>query len=325
MTEFKPIIQLKTWLNMEFAVGCPYSCAYCFRVDDGNFDLNKPMTMISPRALIDELENSPLFIPDLTHLSISGTGSDAFVKQNTKNTFEILSILDKKEHKNWVAIVTKSKLSKNDIKVLESFRNIRLVIFVTYSEMPSSIEKVLNETRIDTLRKLKQSSIKSVLYWRPLIEGVNTSVRQLSKVLAVGEKYADAFVISGLRYSDPISSNIKKCGYTLPVIDWEPGQHKTITKETRKLILELYQKKKCSKPLFYKSSCAISYFEKQPDYNAHWSKAEKNCPTSCPSSQKNICKEQSLKGYANDAANIPSELSREQATYHRQKHRLPLK
>jgi len=323
--EFKPIIQLKTWLDMEFAVGCPYSCAYCFRVDDGNFDLNKPKTVICPGALVEELEKSPLFIPDMTHLSISGTGSDGFVRQNIKNTFEILSILDKKRYKNSVAIVTKSRLSEKDIKVLESYKNLTLVIFVTYSEMPSSIEKVSNKTRIDTLKQLAQSHIKSVLYWRPIIEGINTSPKQLSKVLEIGEKYADAFVISGLRYSDSISNNINKCGHTLPRIDWEPGQHKTVTKETRKLILELYQKKNCSKPLFYKSSCVISNFEKQPDFNAHWIKAEKNCSPFCPSDQKDICKKQSQRGWANDIADIPSELSREQATYYRQKHRLPIR
>ncbi len=317
------IIQLKSWLNLEPSIGCPNSCCYCFRHDDGLFNLKIPRPTISIKTLIKRLEKHPFFIPDITHLSISGTMSDAFLAQNKERTFSLLEHLDKKEYKNWITIVTKGEITENDAKRLKKLHNITPVIFVTYSEMPSSMEGVSNKQRIKTIKELKKQGIKVVIYWRPLIKGFNTSKKQIKKILNIGEKYADAFVLSGLRISENIKDYMKSKGLNLPKEEWD-SDHKIISKGIKEKIFHLYKENKCNKPLFFKSSCAVSFLEKMPDFNAHWSKPNKNCSPYCPKDQRERCELQTNKKIPKEImAKIPN-LSREEKTFYKQKYRLPV-
>jgi len=41
--------------------------------------------------------------------------------------------------------------------------------------------------------------------------------------------------------------------------------------------------------LFRKTSCGVSYLKGTSDYNAHWSRYEKNCLETCPEEQRERC------------------------------------
>lgn len=317
------ITQLKSWLDIEPSVGCPNKCAYCHRISDGDFYLTKPKATILIERLFLKLQKHPLFIPNETHLSINGIMSDAFLAENKNRTFRFLRLLEKANYKNWVTIITKAFISKNDAKILKKFKNIKPVIFVTYSEMPSFIERVPNSQRIKSLKNLKQAGVKCVLYWRPLVKNVNDSSKKLDKILNIGQRYADAFVLSGLRLTEKNRIYLEGKGVNLANENWHPD-HKIISTSTKERIFRKYQEKKCKTPLFLKSSCAVSFFETKPDFNAHWSKIEKNCSPFCPREQKIRCKKQSLKNLSTLARRRLINLSREEKTFFRQKYRLPI-
>lgn len=198
------ITQLKSWLNLEPSIGCPNSCAYCYRHEDGDFELRTPKPTLPVEELVEQLEEHPFFIPHETHLSINGTKSDAFLPQNKERTFRLMDMLDSRGYRNWVTVVTKAGISPDDARRLKSFSNIKVVVYVTYSEMPSFIERVPNQQRIESMKSLNSDGVKTILYWRPIIAGFNTSREQLGRVLDVGGRYADAFVLSGLRVSPVI-------------------------------------------------------------------------------------------------------------------------
>ena len=251
-TKFENITQLKSWLNLEPTSGCPYSCAYCFRNSDGDFALKEPIPLVSIEGLISDLLKHPLFVPDKTHLSISGTKGDAFLPQNKESTFQILKLLDDTGLKNLVTIVTKGLITKSDATRLKLFKKITPIVFVTYSEMPKTVESVPNEQRINSLENLHSEGIKTILYWRPIIDGYNNNESAIKKVLSIGEEFVDAFVISGLRMTKEIKNNFELLGLKLPDINWDPN-HKYISEETKSIIISQYRALKCQKPLFYKS------------------------------------------------------------------------
>ena len=317
------ITQLKSWLNIEPSIGCSNTCVYCYRHSDGDFYLRSPQPTIPLRNLFKQLQKHPLFVPNQTHLSINGIKSDAFLFENKVRTFKFLSLLDKAGYSNRVIITTKGLIDRNDAENLKKFKNIKPVIFVTYSEMPEGIEGVSNDQRIKSLKNLKEAGVECILYWRPLIKGVNDSEKQVRKVLDIGIKYANAFVLSGLRLTKEIRKYMEEKGLRLAKEDWHPD-HKIISASTKTKIYQNYQNKKCRIPLFLKSSCAVSFLEKETDFNAHWSKPEKNCSPFCPYQQKIRCKKQSLKKLPILTRKNLTNLSQEEKTFLRQKYRLPI-
>jgi len=320
----KLITQLKSWLNIEPSIGCPNDCVYCHRHTDGDFDLKIPQPTVAIGALFRCLQRHPLFTPNQTHLSINGVKSDAFLPENKKRTFQFLKLLDKMGYSNMVIITTKGLIDKNDAKNLRKLKHIKPVIFVTYSEMPRMLEKISNSQRIQSLKNLKKSGgIKCILYWRPLIKGINDSFKQIEKVLTIGEKYADAFVLSGLRLTPAIKKYMEKKKVKLAKENWHPD-HKIISGSTKTNIYREYLNKNCKIPLFLKSSCAVSYLEKLPDFNAHWINPEKNCSPFCPNEQKIRCKKQFSKKIPVLLKKKLINLSREEKTFFRQKYRLPI-
>lgn len=114
---------------------------------------------------------------------------------------------------------------------------------------------------------------------------------------------------------------MEKRGLRLPDEDWDP-HHKIVSKKVLRTIFGMYDEKGCKTPLFLKSSCAVSYFEELPDFNAHWTKPEKNCSPFCPQSQRELCAAQSRKSIPAEISRIAQTLTREEKTFYRQKHRL---
>ncbi|MEA2004506.1 MAG: hypothetical protein U9O53_06165, partial [archaeon] len=109
----------------------------------------------------------------------------------------------------------------------------------------------------------------------------------------------------------------------LPDNPWVAG-HKYLSPETVEKIYRIYSEMGCKKPLFKKSSCAASYIEHMPDFNAHWSNSSKNGSPFCPQEQKTRCKDQSRQILPYDIIPMIPSLTREQKTFYRQKYRLPV-
>ncbi|MGA3020559.1 MAG: radical SAM protein [Candidatus Micrarchaeales archaeon] len=284
---FEIIKQLKSWLAINPIIGCPSECAYCYRQDDNIFWVKEPVQIRTVEETLNNLLNHRFFLPNSTPIAICNMTTDPFFEKPKKFIYELLSKLDDSGYTNSVGLITKQLITKDDIAFLESLSNININVFVTYSEMPKNIEPIGNERRKQSLKNLSDSKIKTILYWRPIIEGQNTDEKRIKEVLDFGEKCADAFVISGLKISPNISASLEKQGVHL--VGEFKSDHKKISDGSTSNILNFYKEEDISTPLFRRTSCAVSYLKNISDYNAHWSNPQKNCLDTCPASQKQSC------------------------------------
>jgi len=282
--EVEVIKQLKSWLSVNPIIGCPLECKYCYRHDNDIFSIKKPKQIQSDEETLNELLNHRLFLPNSTPIAIHNMATDPFLKKPKETAFKILEELDELKYKNSTGLITKKIITKDDIAFLESLSNIDVNVLVTYSEMPKNIEPIGNEDRKKSLKNLSESKIKTVIYWRPLIKGQNTDEKRMETVLEYGENYADAFIVSGLKATPKISTFLENQGIQLEG-DFNLN-HKYFPEDVLNRMLELYNEKEISTPLFRRTSCAVSYLKDNPDYNAHWSKSWKNCLETCPQKQK---------------------------------------
>ena len=69
--------------------------------------------------------------------------TDPFISKEVKeSTFKILDILDNKGLKNIVTITTKGLLSEDDAIKLDKYKNIKIVIMVTYNGIKKEIQPI---------------------------------------------------------------------------------------------------------------------------------------------------------------------------------------
>lgn len=284
---FEVIKQQKSWLAVNPVIGCPSECKYCYRHDDNIFSVEEPIQIENEEETLNNLLNHRFFLLNSTPIAMHNMTTDPFFELPKKVTYRLLEGLDNLGYKNTVGLITKQLVTKDDISFLESLSNIDVNVLVTYSEMPESIEPIGNEKRIQSLKNLSNSSTKTILYWRPIINGQNTDEGKIRKVLEVGESCADAFVVSGLKASPKITAYLESRGIQVEG-NLNPN-HKYILGSDLEKILESYNKKEISTPLFRRTSCAISYLKCTSDYNAHWNTPKKNCLESCPKIQKQRC------------------------------------
>src|SRR5262249_28839899 len=114
--------------------------------------------------------------------------------------------------RNPVGITTKLRLRDTDLAHFRSLRHLRLVVFVSLALLPRRLEPVPVAPRIDNLHRLSAAQIPTVLYLRPIIEGVNDGRDTLKRLLVLADAYCDAVCIGGLRISPEIAANLAAAG-----------------------------------------------------------------------------------------------------------------
>jgi hypothetical protein len=124
---------------------------------------------------------------------------------------------------------------------------------------------------------------RTVLYWRPLVPGLNDSDEHLDQAYAL-HRYADATVFTGLFYRDQIAAYYRASG--LPEPFTETARRKIVPETLERRILAVFAD---SASLFRKTSCAVSYVHDLPDYNGHVGIREL-CDI-CPRAQLYTCRQ----------------------------------
>ncbi len=342
LRDFDVITQLKSWLSINPVIGCPTDCAYCIRHED-DIEITEPKQIETSSNAIEKLQQNRFFVPHKTHLAVHNMATDPFLpnSESKKVTFEILGGLDSLGYENNVGLITKHLVKEEDIDFLESLSNLNLTMMLSYSEMPERIEPQGNKVRIKTLENLSGSELNTILYWRPIVDGWNTDRERIDTVLENGEKYADAFVMSGLTFTEKIKENLKGRGIEPPYEKTDPLS-KQFPKQVVNKILETYREIGITKPLFRKTSCGVSYLEEESDYNTHWENREKYCLETCPKKQKERCynikppKESQVKSLMEKARiesgfkicdeflELDTKIEREELNYLRQNLRFPV-
>jgi DNA repair photolyase len=276
----------KSGLSLNHIQGCPLDCAYCIRHTYGLWDQRVPRALMSDAQAVEELVNHRYFQPHATPLQLFNRATDPFLPVVRPHTFAVLEDLDARGLRNHVLVITRHQMKPGDVDRLNALHNLKLSLLFTYSGIDDQrIEPYPSSVAAYSLRLMNAPShrkYRTILYWRPLVPGLNDSDEHLERAYALAH-YADATVFTGLFYRDEIAAYYRANG--LPEPYDETARRKIVPETLERRVLAAFDG---STPLFRKTSCAVSFAHGLPDYNGHVGIAE-ICDI-CPVSQLDLCR-----------------------------------
>jgi DNA repair photolyase len=275
----------KSGLSLNHVQGCPLDCAYCIRHTYGLWDQRQPRALMSDEEAVERLVSHRYFIPDVTPLQVFNRATDPFLPMVRQHTLAVLKNLDSRGLHNHVLLITRSRIMHNDCAQLSRLTSIRLTLLFTYSGIddvriepyPSKVAA----TSLKTASEVSPRRYRTILYWRPLVPGLNDSDQHLANAVRLS-RHADATVFTGLFYRDQIADYYRANG--LPEPYDETARRKIVPEELEQRVLTVFRG---HGPLFRKTSCAVSYAHGLADYNGHLGIREL-CDI-CPASQLKRC------------------------------------
>ena len=256
----------KSGLSLNHIVGCPLDCGYCVRHLFHNFKMKRPQLVMDDRAAVDALINHWAFRKHLTPIQIFNRATDPFLPGVKDHLFATLEELDRLALTNSVLVITRWKIEKDDVARLERLTHLKLTILVTWSGIEDiRIEPIDSSIAEASLRVLhaNASRTRKILYWRPLIAGVNDAAQYLERARRLSD-FADATVFTGLFHRDEIRQHFRAAG----VPDFYPdvARRKILPRDVERRVLAAL----AGKPLFRKTSCGVAFAHGIADYNGHY-------------------------------------------------------
>lgn len=165
--------------------------------------------------------------------------------------------------------------------------NLKVTLLFTYSGIEDQrIEPYPSAVAGGSLKLMSAISprcYRTVLYWRPLVPGLNDSDEHLDRAYEL-HRHADATVFTGLFYREQIAAYYQANG--LPELYDETARRKIVPETLEQRVLAVFAE---SSTLFRKTSCAVSYAHGLPDYNGHVGIREM-CDI-CPVRQFDLCRQ----------------------------------
>jgi DNA repair photolyase len=275
----------KSGLSLNHVQGCPLDCAYCIRHTYGLWDQRQPRALMSDADAVAKLVGHRYFRPHVTPVQVFNRATDPFLPAVRPHTFAVLKELDERELTNHVLVITRCAVKPEDAARLNQLRHLKVTVLFTYSGIDDRrIEPYPSQVAAESLRLVSARwprRYRTVLYWRPLVPGLNDSDEHLRQAFELAQ-HADATVFTGLFYRDEIAAYYQANG--LPEPYEETARRKIVPETLEQRVLSVFT---CSAPLFRKTSCAVSYAHGLPDYNGHYGIREL-CDI-CPLSQIELC------------------------------------
>jgi DNA repair photolyase len=276
----------KSGLSLNHIQGCPLDCAYCIRHTYGLWDQRTPCALMPDAEAVEQLVTHRYFRAHVTPLQILNRATDPFLPSVRPHTLAVLRDLDGRGLRNHVLVITRHRMKPSDIGALEQLVNIKLTLLFTYSGIDhKGIEPYPSQVAAGSLRLMStpsQRRYRTILYWRPLVPGLNDSDEHLDRAYGLS-KHADATVFTGLFYRDQIAAYYRANG--LPEPYGQTARRKIVPETLERRVLTAFAE---SASLFRKTSCAVSYAHGLPDYNGHYGISEL-CDI-CPLSQLDLCR-----------------------------------
>lgn len=275
----------KSGLSLNHIQGCPLECAYCIRHTYGLWDQRQPRALMADAEAVEELVSHRYFRSHVTPLQPFNRATDPFLPNVRPHTFAVLENLDARELTNHVMVITRHKMKPGDIAWLNRLRHLKVTLLFTYSGIDNKeLEPYPSHVAAESLKLMsapQRRRYRTILYWRPLVPGLNDSGAHLDQAHALG-KHADATVFTGLFYRAQIAEYYRANG--LPEPYDETARRKIVPETLERRVLAAFSSRT---PLFRKTSCAVSYAHGLPDYNGHYGIREL-CDI-CPLSQRELC------------------------------------
>lgn len=281
-----PVDNRKSGLSLNHIIGCPLNCAYCVRHLFGNFGMKEPHALMSDEDAVVSLIGHRFFRPNTTPVQIFNRATDPFLPVVKKHTFRVLELLARAGLENHVLVITRYEVTPEDAARLNEYRPLRLTILHTYSGITDrKIEPLGSEVAAKSIEETYKvaSAYRVILYWRPIILGVNDTDQHIRRAAALS-RFAHATVFTGLFYRDPMRTYYQEKGIAEPYK--ATARRKIFPRELEQRVIPLFGSAGGG-ALFRKTSCAVSFAHKQPDFNGHFGIREL-CDI-CPQSQVARC------------------------------------
>jgi DNA repair photolyase len=276
----------KSGLSLNHIQGCPLDCAYCIRHTYGLWDQRQPRALMSDAEAVEELVSHRYFQPHVTPVQVFNRATDPFLPNVRLHTFAVLEDLDKRELRNHVLVITRHQMKADDVDRLNRLQHVKVTLLFTYSGIDNKdIEPYPSHVAAESLKLMsapRERQYRTVLYWRPLVPGLNDSPEHLDRAYELS-KHADATVFTGLFYRGQIAEYYK--ANNLPEPYDETARRKIVPETLERRVLSVFAS---SGSLFRKTSCAVSFAHTLPDYNGHYGIREL-CDI-CPLAQLDLCK-----------------------------------
>lgn len=275
----------KSGLSLNHIQGCPLDCAYCIRHTYGLWDQRQPRALMSDAEAVQRLVSHRYFQAHVTPVQLFNRATDPFLPAVRPHTLAVLADLDGRGLRNHVLVITRHQMKPGDIARLSQLANLKVTLLFTYSGIDDKrIEPYPSQVAAGSLKLMSapgRRRYRTVLYWRPLVPGLNDTDEHLARAYALSQ-LADATVFTGLFYRDQIASYYRASGLPEP---YDSTARRKIMPETlEQRVLAAFAG---SASLFRKTSCAVSYVHDLPDYNGHYGITEL-CDI-CPVSQVSLC------------------------------------
>lgn len=215
---------------------------------------------------VSELTSHWAFRRDVTPIQLLNRATDPFLPGVKDHLFRTLELLDRMGLRNHVLVITRWHVTSEDILRMEELSNIRLTVLVTWSGIQDArLEPVDGSIAEASLVELSRAAVRtrSILYWRPIIAGVNDDRNRLNGARRLAD-LAHATVFTGLFHREKIRNYLRGVG----VMDAYPeiARRKIMPRTLENRILSAFE----GKPIFRKTSCGVAYAHRTSDYNGHY-------------------------------------------------------
>jgi DNA repair photolyase len=280
----------KSGLSLNHIIGCPLDCGYCVRHFWGDFEHKTPNLLCSTDDAIDMLLGHEAFRPSTTPIQLFNKATDPFLPGVKPHLFQVLRAMDDRGLDNLVLVITRFKVTAEDMAVLEQLRHVRVTLLFTYSGITDPrVEPVAKSNiTVSSINRAcrEKNRTKVVLYWRPIVPGWNDAPETMEHVLQVGDQ-ADAIVFTGYYHKAENATYLREQGVPLPYDDADFHRRKVLPAELDARVVAAWRASGISTPLYRKTSCGVSAAHNVPDYNGHWGVREL-CDI-CPIAQRDLC------------------------------------
>ncbi|XVS62088.1 radical SAM protein [Actinosynnema sp. CA-299493] len=295
----------KSGLSLNWIIGCPLDCRYCVRHLFDNYGMKVPRALTGEEEAVGLLTGHRFFQPHVTPVQLLNRATDPMLPAVKPHLFRLLRLLDERGLTNHVLVITRWRVEQEDCAALNALRNLKVTLLITHSGIDDpQIEPVDSAIAARSLRTAFEHAerYRVVLYWRPIVPGLNDTDVHLDHALDLGRS-AHATVFTGLFYRDVIRDYYRAQGLPEP---YETGaRRKVFPERLEQRILTAAARRTDGAVLFRKTSCAVAYAHGMADYNGHYGIREL-CDI-CPVAQLGRC----ATGWAPPDPNAAAALARE--------------
>jgi hypothetical protein len=229
-----------------------------------------------PKDMIDLLPDK-INIP----IGINNSASDPLDPLTWPSTLESMQLLQEKA--STIMLITKEYVSPAHIEAIEKL-DLQVIFFISYGGLPKEYERLVDDRRMESLRNLEKSNIPTVLYARPIIK---PDINDFDKILAAAE-HVKYMVWSSVRVDNNNAHDL----LPPPTGDCLHKSHKRIPDDEFEYIENTLRRSNAL--VFRKTSCVISYINKVPDYNTHWTSPKLYGCKLCPTDQRKLCTKKAI-------------------------------